>query len=204
MSSTMKPHNEAMRMQRWTIVMLSLLVSLAGCTEADDLVGEEPVVTNEEPLVNSFPIWNGTDHANTTLDSSAFANRSYLAYFSAPWCAHCEATLDAYDSIIPNGSIAIFSMEAREEYANMSEWHNQTETNLNRTVDRPFILHPDLAKEVGVQSIPHAIFVNAQGYAFHVEIGKETNLTYIQEVWSATESAFFSPDDGWNNHIDNG
>ena len=204
MSSTMKPHHETMRMQRWTIVMLSLLVSLAGCTEADDLVGEEPVVTNEEPLVNSFPIWNGTDHANTTLDSSAFANRSYLAYFSAPWCAHCESTLDAYDSIIPNGSIAIFSMEGREEYANMSEWHNQTETNLNRTFDRPFILHPELAKEVRVQSIPHAVFVNAQGYAFHVEIGKETNLTYIQEVWSATETAFFSPENGWNNHINNG
>lgn len=200
----MKPRDEAMKMQRWTVVMLSLLLSMAGCTEADGLVDEEPTVSEEGPSVTSLPVWNGTDHTNTSVDSSTFANQSYLAYFSAPWCAHCESTLDAYDSIIPNGSIAIFSMEAREEYANMSEWHNQTETNLNRTVDRPFILHPDLAKEVGVQSIPHAIFVNAQGYAFHVEIGKETNLTYIQEVWSATESAFFSPEDGWNNHIDNG
>ena len=189
-------------MRRWTVVMLSILLSLAGCVEPEG-VAEDPG-TDEYPQHSAtvFPVWNGTDHTNTTIESTIFSNQSYLAYFSAPWCAHCESTLDAYDTIIPNGSIAIFSMEARSEYANMSEWHNQTETNLNRTVDRPFILHPELAKEVSVQSIPHAIFVNAQGYAFHVEIGKETNLTYIQEVWDTAKTSVFDPQTGWNTQID--
>jgi len=189
-------------MRRWTVVMLSILLSLAGCVEPEG-VAEDPG-TDEYPQHSAtvFPVWNGTDHTNTTIESTIFSNQSYLAYFSAPWCAHCESTHDAYDTIIPNGSIAIFSMEARSEYANMSEWHNQTETNLNRTVDRPFILHPELAKEVSVQSIPHAIFVNAQGYAFHVEIGKETNLTYIQEVWDTAKTSVFDPQTGWNTQID--
>ena len=104
--------------------------------------------------------------------SEAFTNRSYLAYFSAPWCTHCETTLDAYDLTVPAEQLVVFSRDGREEYANMSEWHNNTEANLNRTVHRPFILHPDLAMEVEAKSIPHAVFVNPQGYAFHVEIGK--------------------------------
>ena len=60
--------------------------------------------------------------------------------------------------------LVVFSRESREEYANMSEWHNTTEQNLNRTFNRPFILHPDLAMEVEAKSIPHAVFVNQQGY----------------------------------------
>lgn len=92
----------------------------------------------------------------------------------------------------------VFSREAGEEYANMSEWHNTTEQNLNRTVDRPFVLHPSLAMEVEAKSIPHAVFVNAQGYVYHVEVGKETNQTYIADLWASTTSATFSPDTGWN------
>ena len=189
-------------MRGWTAVMLSILLSLAGCVQPEDVT--ENTKNDEYPKhsVTVFPVWNGTGHTNTTIDSTNFTNQSYLAYFSAPWCAHCESTLNAYDLVIPQHRIAIFSMESREEYANMSDWHNQTETNLNRTVDRPFILHPELAKEVGVQSIPHAVYVNAQGYAFHVEIGKETNLTYIQEVWDATETAVFDPQTGWNTLLD--
>ena len=189
-------------MRGWTAVMLSILLSLAGCTEPEDM--NEDTSTDEYPQHSAtvFPVWNGTDHTNTTINSTNFTNQSYLAYFSAPWCAHCESTLNAYDLVIPQHRIAISSMESREEYANMSDWHNQTETNLNRTFDRPFIFHPELAKEVGVQSIPHAVFINAQGYAFHVEIGKETNLTYIQEVWDATETAVFDPQTGWNTQLD--
>jgi len=189
-------------MRRWTVVMLSILLYLARCVEPEDVAEDPGTDEYTQHSATVFPVWNGTDHTNTTIESTIFSNQSYLAYFSAPWCAHCESTLDAYDTIIPNGSIAIFSMEARSEYANMSEWHNQTETNLNRTVDRPFILHPELAKEVSVQSIPHAIFVNAQGYAFHVEIGKETNLTYIQEVWDTAKTSVFDPQTGWNTQID--
>ena len=84
----------------------------------------------------------------------------------------------------------------------MSQWHNDTETNLNRTVDRPFIREPSLAKALGVRSMPHAIFINAQGYVFHVQVGKITNQTAIQTMWDATERAFFDPTNGWNQSIE--
>jgi hypothetical protein len=60
------------------------------------------------------------------------------------------------------------------------------------------MLHPELAKSVDVKSIPHAVFVNEQGYVYHVEIGKETNLTYIQSMWDLTASARFNTTTGWS------
>ena len=190
-------------MQRATVVMLAMTVLLAGCVnEAPERQVEEAEVvqTVQEPV--TMPAWMGTDHTNTTHTYEQFANTSYMAYFSAPWCAHCEPTIDAYDSLLPAGNIVVFSMEAREEYSNMSQWHNDTETNLNRTVDRPFIREPSLAKALGVRSMPHAIFINAQGYVFHVQVGKITNQTAIQTMWDATERAFFDPTNGWNQSIE--
>lgn len=189
-------------MQRWLVLMATLSLTLAGCVTEENVSDETPVT--EEPVgptVTAFPDWEGVDHTNTSHSNDGFANLSYMAYFSAPWCAHCESTIDAYDQVLPAGRIAVFSMESREEYGNMSEWQNRTEVNLNRTIDRPFMLHPELAKSVDVRSIPHAVFVNAQGYVFHVEVGKETNQTYIQSLWDLTASAHFDEAEGWNHQV---
>jgi len=185
--------------RRAMVGLIAMTLMLAGCVQ------EQPVAEEEEPVLpvaTVFPSWQGVDHTNMSHTSEAFTNQSYLAYFSAPWCTHCETTLDAYDLTVPADRIVVFSRESREEYANMSEWHNTTEQNLNRTVNRPFILHPDLAMDVEAKSIPHAVFVNPQGYAFHVEIGKETNQTYIQSVWELTETAVFDETTGWNHQVE--
>ena len=186
-----------MRMKRWTSLLLCLSLILAGCVteETSPEVQEEQA---EAPIAVVFPQWDGVDHTNTSRTMNQFDNTSYLAYFSAPWCAHCESTLDAYDQVVPEDKLVVFSRESREEYANMSEWHNTTEQNLNRTFNRPFILHPDLAMEVEAKSIPHAVFVNHQGYVYHVEIGKETNQTYIADLWNSVSTATFSSETGWN------
>ena len=186
-------------MRRTMVGLIAMTLMLAGCVEEQSPAEEEALML---PVASVFPAWEGVDHTNMSHTSEAFTNQSYLAYFSAPWCTHCETTLDAYDLTVPAERIVVFSRESREEYANMSEWHNTTEQNLNRTVNRPFILHPDLAMEVEAKSIPHAVFVNPQGYAFHVEIGKETNQTYIQSVWALTETAVFDETTGWNHHVD--
>ena len=186
-------------MNRWLAFMTVLTMMLAGCVTEETVTGdEEPSVVETAPTATMFPSWSADDHNNLSHANDEFSNLSYMAYFSAPWCAHCESTIDAYDLVIPEGRIAVFSMEAREEYANMSEWQNRTEVNLNRTLTRPFMLHPELAKSVDVKSIPHAVFVNEQGYVYHVEIGKETNLTYIQSMWDLTSSARFNTTTGWS------
>ncbi len=182
--------------------MVSLIIMtlvLAGC------VDEQPAPEKEEPVLpvaTMLPSWEGVDHTNRSHTSEAFTNQSYMAYFSAPWCTHCESTLNAYDLALPEEQLVVFSRETQEQYANMSEWHNTTEQNLNRSINRPFILHPDLAMRVEAKSIPHAVFVNSQGYAFHVEIGKETNQTYIQSVWTLTQTAVFNETTGWNHQIE--
>ncbi len=186
-----------MNMMRWTSVLLCISLVFAGCI-SKETVPELPEEQTESPVAVVFPAWIGVDHTNTSRSLNHFDNMSYLAYFSAPWCAHCESTLNAYDLVVPEERLVVFSRESREEYANMSEWHNTTEQNLNRTFNRPFILHPDLAMEVEAKSIPHAVFVNQQGYVYHVEIGKETNQTYIADLWNAASSATFSPETGWN------
>lgn len=189
-------------MQRWLVLMATLSLTLAGCV-TEETVSDETPVTEEPvgPTVTAFPEWEGVDHTNTSHSNDGFANLSYMAYFSAPWCAHCESTIDAYDQVLPAGRIAVFSMESREDYGNMSEWHHRTEESLNRTIDRPFMWHPELAQAVDVRSIPHAVFVNAQGYVFHVEVGKETNQTYIQSLWDLTASAHFDEAEGWNHQV---
>ena len=186
-------------MRSTMVGLMAITLILAGCVE-EQLVPEEeqPAL----PVAPTFPLWQGLDHTNVSHTSGDFVNQSYLAYFSAPWCAHCESTLDAYDLVLPEDRLVVFSREPREEYASMSEWHNTTEQNLNRTFNRPFILHPDLAMEVDARSIPHAVFVNAQGYTFHVEVGKETNQTYIQSIWEMTQSAVFNETTGWNHQIE--
>lgn len=185
-------------MKKIVYVCLSLMIITAGCTNPS----AENVEESEQPLSFSaeyFPEWSGVDHLNQTWTSGEFNNQTaFVAYFSAPWCTHCEPTIDAYDQVISSHHMMVFSRESREEYADMLSWHNRTEENLNRTIDRPFILYPSLAETMDVQSIPHAIFVNEQGYVYNVQIGKRTNLTAIHELWELTQKATFDENTGWN------
>ena len=121
------------------VVLISLTTMLAGC------VGDAPSNIDEPvevalPTAQQFPAWEGVDHTNVSRSGASFGNTPYLASFSAPWCAHCESTLDAYDRVVPSDLMVVFSRDARERYGNMSEWHNNTEQNLNRTplTDRSF------------------------------------------------------------------
>ena len=180
-----------------TIFCVTMMFLLAGC------IGEESKTQEQKSQslqysAEFFPSWNGTSHANQTFVGEQWTNQSaFVAYFSAPWCTHCEPTIDAYDKIIDAELMIVFSRESREEYADMVDWHHRTEQNLNRTIDRPFILLPSLAQEMNVQSIPHAVFVNQQGFVYNVQIGKRTNLTAISELWDLTQQAHFDVQRGW-------
>ena len=182
-------------MKRNAFVAFVLLMFLSGCTaEEEQLIDEGGV---EVPSATAFPSWSATAHDASELNGSMFENSSYVAYFSAPWCAHCEATLDAYDQVLPEGKMMVFSYDGREDYSDMDAWHNKTESNLNRTVDRPFMLHPSLAQEVELSNIPYVLFVNPQGYVYHIEIGRITDTEAISSLWQATLTATTDEDGRW-------
>ena len=145
-------------MHRKAFIVFILLMFLSGCTaEEEQLIDEGGI---EVPLATAFPNWSSTAHDSSEMNNSMFENESYVAYFSAPWCNHCETSLDAYDQVLPEGKMMIFSFETDEDYRDMNAWHNKTETNLNRTIDRPFMLNPPLAQAVGMNSLPFVLFVN--------------------------------------------
>ena len=182
-------------MSRNAFVALVLLMFLSGCTaEKEQLIDEGGV---EVPVATSFPSWSATAHDASELNGSMFENTSYVAYFSAPWCAHCEATLDAYVQTLPEGKMMVFSYDGREDYSDMDAWHNKTESNLNRTVDRPFMLHPSLAQAVELSNIPYVLFVNAQGYVYHTQVGKITDTEAISNLWQSTLTATTDEDGRW-------
>jgi len=182
-------------MNRNVFVAFVLLMFLSGCTaEEEQLIDEGGV---EVPSATAFPSWSATAHDTSELNGSMFENSSYVAYFSAPWCAHCETTLDAYDQVLPEGKMMVFSYDGREDYSDMDAWHNKTESNLNRTIDRPFMLHPSLAQAVELSNIPYVLFVNAQGYVYHIQVGKITDTEAISNLWQATLTATTDDDGRW-------
>jgi thiol-disulfide isomerase/thioredoxin len=172
-----------------------LLLFLSGCTS--EAVIEEPTGKGG-PVAEPFPSWSSSSHNDEEFNGSMFENEPYVAYFSAPWCAHCEETLDAYDQTLPEGKMMVFSYDGREDYSDMNGWHNKTETNLNRTIDRPFMLNPSLAEEVNLTNIPFVLFVNEQGYVHHIEIGRITDVVAISEIWNGTLSATVDDNGVWN------
>jgi len=192
-----------MKFQQLMVVWLCVLL-FSGCTSMpgrDEIIGAEP---SDEPVdieVESFPAWNSTDHDGQFMSDSGLSGGAYMAYFSAPWCTHCEPTLDAYNSVIPSDRMMIFSIEDDEEYSNMSDWHSRMESKLNTTLNQSFMLMPELAYSIGVRSIPHAVYVNEQGFVYDVEIGKRTNLTEIQSIWDKTSVAMFNSTTGWSDEI---
>ena len=182
-------------MSRNALVALVLLMFLSGCTaEEEQLIDEGGI---EVPLATAFPNWSSTAHDSSEMNNSLFENQSYVAYFSAPWCNHCETSLDAYDQVLPEGKMMIFSFETDEDYRDMNAWHNKTETNLNRTIDRPFMLNPPLAQAVGMNSLPFVLFVNPGGFVYHVQVGKFTDQDAISNLWESTQSATVDEDGRW-------
>ncbi len=183
-------------MSRKPFIALVLLMFLSGCTaEEEQLIDEGGI---EAPLATVFPNWSSTAHDSNEMNNSMFENESYVAYFSAPWCNHCETSLDAYDQVLPEGKMMIFSFETDEDYRDMNAWHNKTETNLNRTIDRPFMLNPPLAQAVGMNSLPFVLFVNPDGFVYHVQVGKFTDQDAISNLWESTQSATVDEDGRWN------
>ena len=183
-------------MFRNAFVALVLLMFLSGCTaEEEQLIDEGGI---EAPLATAFPNWSSAAHDSSEMNNSMFENESYVAYFSAPWCGHCESSLDAYDQVLPEGKMMIFSYDADEDYSDMNAWHNKTETNLNRTIDRPFMLNPPLAQAVGMNSLPFVLFVNPDGFVYHVQVGKFTDQDAISNLWESTQSAIVDEDGRWN------
>ena len=182
-------------MFRNAFIALVLLMFLSGCTaEEEQLIDEGGI---EVPLATAFPNWSSTAHDSSEMNNSLFENQSYVAYFSAPWCNHCETSLDAYDQVLPEGKMMIFSFETDEDYRDMNTWHNKTETNLNRTIDRPFMLNPPLAQAVGMNSLPFVLFVNPGGFVYHVQVGKFTDQDAISNLWESTQSAIVDEDGRW-------
>lgn len=172
------------------MVMILISFSLAGCLHESELRSDEGEPSDElisehqSPI--QFPQWQGEDHNSTQWNASMMQGEAWVAYFSAPWCAHCEATLDAYDSVIPEDKYVVFSNENDPQYLNMSNWHQRTEENLNRSVKRPFIYIEELGKDIGVQAIPHAVFIDAEGFVYQVEVGRRTNQTMLGDIWNRT------------------
>ena len=167
---------------------------LSGCTSNEQLAEGDGT---ETPAATAFPVWSAIAHDSSEMNETLFENESYVAYFSAPWCAHCETTLDAYDQVLPAGKMMVFSYDGREDYTDMNAWHNKTETNLNRTVDRPFMLNPSLAQQVNLSNIPFVLFVNAQGYIHHVEVGRITDTAAITELWESNLQAMVDDSGAW-------
>jgi len=190
---------EPMSRSRQFTMLFTLSLLLSGCVsqeaEVTPPIEEEPIPMLEAQQV---PNWAATAHDGQNYNKSSLALLPYVAYFSAPWCLHCEATLDTYDQVIPEGRMMIFSQEDDDEYSNMSQWHETTESNLNRSIDRPFMLSPEFAKQMGVTSIPHVIFVNEEGYVFQNEHGKRTNQSMLQDIWNATLLARYNSSSGWS------
>jgi len=172
------------------LVSILLSFSITGCLHEGEIntqnneEKDDPIIEEEIPI--QFPQWQGTDHNSTMWNSSMMQGEAWVAYFSAPWCTHCEATMDAYDQVIPDGKYVVFSNENDPQYINMSEWHQRTEENLNRSIARPFIYIENLGGDIGVQAIPHAVFINEEGFAYQVEVGRRTNQTMISELWNNT------------------
>ena len=182
-------------MFRNAFIALVLLMFLSGCTAEEEQRIDEGGI--EVPLATAFPNWSSTAHDSIEMNNSMFENESYVAYFSAPWCNHCETSLDAYDQVLPEGKMMIFSFETDEDYRDMNAWHNKTETNLNRTIDRPFMLNPPLAQAVGMNSLPYVLFVNPGGFVYHVQVGKFTDQDAISNLWESTQSAIVDEDGRW-------
>ena len=162
----------------WLLMGCILLAPLSGCLGP---IGTIDNPTDEpEPSLVSFPEFNYTADDGLEYNNSVMLGESWIAYFSAPWCKHCELTLDAVDQITPAERLLVFSKDNSTLYENMTEWKEVTEGELEREVNRPFMDAPALAQEVEVLGIPHLMFIRSDGTISEISTGALTNQTVIQ------------------------
>ncbi len=130
-----------------------------------------------------MPSFAFTDQVGQNWDTANLSGEVYVAYFSTPWCSHCKTTLDAFDQAIPEDSLLVFNKDAEYDSSDMVEWHNTTEEEFERQINRPFIHAPELADAVVVEGIPFALFVDGDGTVIDYTLGKRENPSLITELW---------------------
>tara|TARA_B100000700_G_C14920317_1_gene796739 strand:+ start:58 stop:657 length:600 start_codon:yes stop_codon:yes gene_type:complete len=175
------------------VLVLLLLTAIAGCTSEvtdsqpngssihdSDLTGI--VITNQSMI----PAFNLTSHDDIIYSSQNLIGTSYVLYFSAQWCSHCHPTLNALDNVIPETRLIIIGKDARPEYEDMEQWKYDIEQDLNRTLNRPFCLGPEVAEANGVTGIPFFRMVNETGVIMFEHEGMFTDEAEINRQWNAT------------------
>ena len=112
----------------------------------------------------------------------------WIAYFSTPWCTHCETTLNAYDQAIPEDRLLIFNKDSDPKHSNMSSWKENASERMGREIQRPFIQAPNLATELGVTGIPMAFFIDIHGVVIDYTLGAKSNVSEIKNSYDAAIS----------------
>ena len=185
------------------LVLLLLLAPMAGCaSEVEDtqhnsaLSDGTNMTDNVTEDVILIPPFNMTSHDGISYSSHGLIGTSYVLYFSAQWCGHCHPTLTALDNVIPLNRLIIIGKDPRPEYENMSQWKSDTEEALNRTLDRPFCLGPEVAEANGVAGIPFFRMVNETGVIVYERTGLFTDEVEISRQWNLTWFGPSSNDSG--------
>ena len=105
-----------------------------------------------------FPSFQLGDDENRTYSvESVNGSGRWVAYVSATWCTHCQPTLDALDRAIEPGRMLVMNKDASDD--NMTSWKDHMESELNRTLIRPFLHGPEVANMLGVDGVPHVVLV---------------------------------------------
>ena len=142
------------------------------------------LLPEEDWIGMQLPSFATVDQDNQTWNLTSMEGDVWVAYFSAPWCAHCEATLDAYDQVIPEGKLLIFNKDWREEFTNMAEWQESSEETIGRNLSRPFMNGPELAESLKVSGIPNAFVVNETGVIVDFTLGARNDPAELAEMYS--------------------
>ena len=160
-----------------TMCLLVVFLLTAGClgeSETEQLDSEERMV----------PEFTAYDQDNIEHNLSGKIGAPWILYVSTSWCTHCETTLDAYDQVIPNGSLFAFNKDSREQYSNMSEWKSQSEENIGRNLSIDFIHAPSLAEALNVTGIPRVFFVDSSGIIQNETIGVQDDSDLLSDMWN--------------------
>jgi len=176
-------------------MMTLISTSMSGCISApcdwtdscemmgDEMMGHEMGQSEGNWTGFSLPSFVGVDQEDQVWNLTSMQGEVWIAYFSAPWCSHCESTLDAYDQVISEGKLLIFNKEPREGYTNVSEWHHSSEEKIGRNISRPFINGPELAEMLEIDGIPHAFVVNGTGVIVDFTLGARTDTNELEEMY---------------------
>jgi thiol-disulfide isomerase/thioredoxin len=142
------------------VVLILLSTVFSGCLFDNEDAKKCEDLDAVELVGCEFPEFNLISDDLTPFNNSNIVSQGrWVAYFSAFWCTHCKPTIDALDKAIPEDRMLVFNKYPGEDYDNMSEWKDNMEDELNRSISRPFIHAPMLAENLSVVAIPHVILV---------------------------------------------